>query len=347
MVKAAVFHGPGQKLAIEEVADPQPGQGHVLMRVEACGVCGSDLHATQEGVFLQEDGTILGHEFAGEVIASDDPAVPVGLRATAVPVNACDDCRAMGYGSCRNDLGILCPENVITGFGLSVQGAYSETVRVGAEQIVPLPEGVSYDEGALVEPLAVGLHAVDAADIPLGGRVLIIGAGPIGLAVAAFARLRGAGAVVVSEYAPARRAAAESFGADHVIDPAATEDVGAAFAAAAGGAPDVIFDCVGVPGILQQAIDLSRPRGTIVVVGVCMKPDEFVPLSATFKELRVQFVLGYLDSDFARVLDMMGRGLIAATAMITDTTDLAGLPDAFEGLRHPRDQIKLMIPPNG
>ncbi|WP_165978892.1 zinc-binding dehydrogenase [Antarcticimicrobium luteum] len=345
MVQAAVFHGPGKKLSVEQVPEPAAGDGHVVLKVHSCGVCGSDLHATQEGAFLQEQGTILGHEFAGEVIASDDPAVPVGLRATAVPVNACDTCRDMGFGSCRNGLGILCPENRITGLAKSVPGAYAQAVRVGAEQVVALPEGVSYDEGALVEPLAVGLHAVDRADIPLGGRVLILGAGPIGLSVLAFARLRGAGSVVVSEYAPARRDAAAAFGADLVIDPARTEDIGGAFADAAGAPPDVIFDCVGVPGIIQQAIDLSRPQGTIVLVGVCMKPDEIIPISATLKELRLQFVLGYKDADFARVLAMMGRGLIDAKAMITDHTDLAGLPETFEALRKPGGQIKLMIHP--
>lgn len=345
MANAIVFRGLGQPLAVEEMAPLKAGEGHVVMRVEACGVCGSDLHATEDGVFLQEPGTVLGHEFAGEVIASEDPAVPVGLRATAVPVNACDTCRDMGFGSCRNGMGILCPENRITGLHKTVPGAYAEEVRVGAEQVVALPEGVSFEEGALVEPLAVGLHAVDRADIPLGGRVLVIGAGPIGLAVTAFARLRGAGAVVVSEYAKARRDVATDFGASHVIDPAESGDVGAAFGEAAGGPPDVIFDCVGVPGIIQQAIDLSRPRGTIVMVGVCMKPDEIVPISATLKELRLQFVLGYLDEDFARVLDMMGKGLLDARPMITDRTDLAGLPAAFEALRKPDTQIKLMIKP--
>lgn len=345
MANAIVFRGLGEPLAIEERPPLEAGDGHVVMRVEACGVCGSDLHATQEGVFLQDPGTILGHEFSGEVVASDDPAVPVGLRATAVPVNACQTCRDMGYGSCRNGLGILCPQNRITGLDKSVPGAYAEEVRVGAEQIVPLPESVSFEEGALVEPLAVGLHAVDRADVPLGGRVLVIGAGPIGLAVTIFARLRGAGSVIVSEYAPARRDVAKDFGASEVIDPASTEDVGEAFAEIAGGPPDVIFDCVGVPGIIQQAIDLSRPRGTIVLVGVCMKPDEFVPISATLKELRLQFVLGYLDEDFARVLDMMGKGLVDARSMITDRTDLAALPEAFEALRKPDSQIKLMIRP--
>jgi (R,R)-butanediol dehydrogenase/meso-butanediol dehydrogenase/diacetyl reductase len=345
MNRAAVFKGVGKPLEIETLNQGPVLAGHVRMRVEACGVCGSDLHATQDGVFLQADGTILGHEFAGEVIESGDPKVPVGLRAAAVPVNACDECRDMGFGSCRNGLGILCPENRITGLALSVPGAFAQTVDVGVEQVVPLPEGVSYEEGALVEPLAVGLHAVDRADIPLGGRVLILGAGPIGLSVAAFARLRGAGSVVVSEYAPARREAAKSFGASAVIDPAKVTDLGAAFAAEAGGPPDVIFDCVGVQGVIQQCIDLSRARGTVVLVGVCMKPDEIIPIAATLKELRLQFILGYLDSDFARVLDMMGRGLIDAKAMISDRTNLDGLPEAFEGLRRPQGQIKLMIHP--
>ena len=98
MGKAAVFHGPGQPLSIEQVFEPVPGEGHVVIRFDACGVCGSDLHATQEGAFLREEGSIPGHEFAGEVIASDDPGVPVGLRAAAVPVNACESCREMGSG---------------------------------------------------------------------------------------------------------------------------------------------------------------------------------------------------------------------------------------------------------
>lgn len=345
-MKAAVFKGLGHKLAIEELAQPLVGDGEVVIRVEACGVCGSDLHATDAGVFLQENGTILGHEFSGEVVASGDPAVPVGLRATAVPVNACADAACQALGRCKNDLGILCPQNRITGLAKSVPGAYAQFIKVGARQVVPLPDGVSWEEGAMVEPLAVGLHAVTKSEMPLGARVLIIGAGPIGLSVAAFSALRGASAVVVSERAPARREAATAFGATAVVDPTKVEDLSAEFARLAGGPPDVIFDCVGVPGIIQNCIDLSRARGTIVVVGVCMKEDKVIPISAILKELRVQFVLGYVDEDFAKVLDFLQAGKIKAAAMVTDRVSLAELPNAFEGLRQPGNQIKMMILPN-
>lgn len=340
-MKAAVFKGLGRKLAIEEVDDPVASDGRVVIRVEACGVCGSDLHATDAGVFLQEEGTILGHEFAGEVVASRDPTVKVGQRATVVPVNPCGRCR-----QCREGYTMLCSENRITGLAKSVPGAYAQYIAVGAAQVVPLPDTVTYEEGAMVEPLAVGLHAVTKSDMPVGARVLVIGAGPIGLSVTTFAQLRGAATVVVSERAPARREAATRFGASAVIDPTLTEDVGAEFARIAGGPPDVIFECVGVPGMIQMAVDLSRARGTIVVVGVCMKQDTLVPISATLKELRLQFVLGYVEDDFAKVLDFLGSGKVDARAMVTDRVNLAELPVAFEGLRQPGNQIKLMIFPN-
>lgn len=345
-MKAAVFRGLGRKLEIEDMAQPVPGAGEVVIKVAACGVCGSDLHATDAGVFLQEDGTVLGHEFSGEVVASGDPAVPVGLRATAVPVNACADEACQALGRCKNDLGILCPQNRITGLAKSVPGAYAQFIKVGARQVVALPDGVSWEEGAMVEPLAVGLHAVTKSEMPLGARVLIIGAGPIGLSVTAFAALRGAASVVVSERAPARREAATAFGATAVVDPTKHEDLGAEFARLAGGPPDVIFDCVGVPGIVQSCINLSRARGTVVVVGVCMKEDTFIPITAILKELRMQFVLGYVDSDFATVLDFLQAGKIPAAAMVTDRVTLGQLHEAFEGLRQPGSQIKMMILPN-
>lgn len=342
-MRAAVFNGLGQKLSVEEVPTPEAGPGEVVIRVQACGVCGSDLHATDAGVFLQEPGTILGHEFSGDVVAASDSGIARGTRVTVVPVNPCGHCL-----DCREGYSMLCTQNQITGLaGKAVPGAYAEYINVPARYVVPLPEGVSYEEGAMVEPLAVGLHAVNSSGLGLGQRVLVIGAGPIGLSVTTFAKLAGAGTVVVSERAPARLKAATEFGADAVIDAGATPDLAAAFAEAAGGPPDVIFDCVGVPGMIQNAINLSRARGTIVVVGVCMKEDTQIPISAILKELKIQYILGYQESDFARVLDFLGQGRVKPAPMVTDRVTLADLPDAFEGLRQPGNQIKLMIlPPN-
>lgn len=339
-MRAAVFNGVGAPLAIEEVPDPVPGPDEVLIRVAACGVCGSDLHATEEGVFLQANGTILGHEFSGEVVWSGDSALGAGTRVTAVPVHPCGVC-----AECRAGFPMMCRKNSIIGLAKDFPGAYAEYIKVPSSFVVPLPDNVSFEEGAMVEPLAVGLHAVDNAGIRVGDRVLVIGAGPIGLSVTAFARVAGAASVVVSERAPARLAAADAFGATGTIDASAVPDVGAAFAELAGGPPDVIFDCVGVPGVIQSCIDLARPRGTIVVVGVCMKQDAQVPFSAIMKELRIQYVLGYKDTDFARVLACMNAGQVRPAPMVTDRVGLAELPAAFEKLRRPVHQIKLMIAP--
>ena len=180
----------------------------------------------------------------------------------------------------------------------------------------------------------------------MGERVLILGGGPIGLATAVFAKLAGARDVVVSEFAPARREAAGALGATAVIDPG-KEDVAEAFARHAGGPPDVIFECVGVPGMIQKTIDLSRTYGRVVVVGVCMVEDATTPISAIFKEINIQYILGYGRPDWRLVLDLLDSGRVDPRPMITDIVSLDELPSAFEALRRPTTQIKVMVRPNG
>jgi (R,R)-butanediol dehydrogenase/meso-butanediol dehydrogenase/diacetyl reductase len=342
-MKAAVFEGLGKPLAVRDVQRPKARPGQIVLRVDYCGICGSDLHATQPGVFVVPEGTVLGHEFAGEVVESADPAFAPGDRVTALPVNACADPACEALGRCKDDLGILCPQSRITGLALDVPGAYAEMIAVGARQAVKLPEGVSTRMGALVEPLAVGLHAVRVSRVGLGARVLVIGAGPIGLSVTAFARAAGARAVVVSERNDTRRALAARMGATATL--AAPQRLAAAFAEVAGGPPDVIFECVGAPGLIQACIDAARPRGQIVVVGVLMNPDTIVPISGILKEIDLQFILGYVDEDFALVLDALAAGRIDAAPMVTDEVTLDQLPAAFEALRHPSTQVKVLIRP--
>jgi (R,R)-butanediol dehydrogenase/meso-butanediol dehydrogenase/diacetyl reductase len=344
-MKAAIFHQLGQPLAVETVAEPQAGPGEIVLKVHYCGVCGSDLHATHPGVFVVPDGTILGHEFAGEVVESGAPDWKVGEMATALPNNACDDCRKMGLQQCKDGLGIVCPKNTLTGFSPTAQGAYAQFVKFNAVEALRLPSAVKSREGATVEPLAVGLHAVTRGKVTMGERVLIMGGGPIGLAVAVFAKLAGARDVVVSEYASARREAAGALGATAVIDPA-QEDVGESFAKRAGGPPDIIFECVGVPGMIQKCVELSRPFGRMVVVGVCMVADTMTPISAIFKEVNIQFILGYGRPDWRLVLDLLDAGRVDPRPLITDIVSLDELPGAFEGLRKPTTQIKVMVRPN-
>lgn len=343
-MRAAIFTGIGQPLEIRNVPEPKAEPGGLILRVHYCGICGSDLHATQHGAFVVEPGTVLGHEFCGEIVESRAAGWKVGELVTAVPNNACNSCRASGLQECKDNLGILCPSNRISGYFPEVPGGFAEYVHVNASQALRIPKDVSSRNGATVEPLAVGLHAVEKGNVRLGDRVLVIGGGPIGLAVVAFAKLAGAYHVVVSEYAEVRRKTSLAFGATGLIDPS-KEEVAQAFAKIAGGPPDVIFECVGIPNLLQECINLSAPRGRIVVVGVCMVEDRLTPMSGIFKEVNVQFVLGYGKPDWRLVLNLLDSKGIDPTPMITNVIGLEELPAEFEALRKPAGQIKLLVSP--
>lgn len=342
-MKAAVFHGSGQPLSIETVPDPVPEPGEMILKVTACGICGSDLHATLEHTAWGiPAGTVMGHEFAGEIaeITKEvDGEWQVGERVCALPTISCGKCPGCltGTSACTNPHGS-------TGLG-DIPGAYAEFVRIGPMQSIRLPEGVSDDDGATVEPLSVGLHAVHKAALRPGDNVLILGAGPVGLSTTLWAKFFGARNVIVSELSAGRGALAASFGATDLIDASKEDDVVAAYTARTGVAPDVIFEAVGVPGMLQQCIGMA-PRDTrIVVVGVCMEPDQILPLGAILKELQFNFVLGYRKEDFQFTVDMLDQGRIASAPMVTDHISLDELPDAFEALRKPTTQCKVMVRP--
>jgi (R,R)-butanediol dehydrogenase/meso-butanediol dehydrogenase/diacetyl reductase len=238
---------------------------------------------------------------------------------------------------------LFCPSVRYTGFG-DLPGGYGEYVRVGPGEAVRLGESIPDRIGATVEPLCVALQAVENADLSGGARVLVVGAGPIGLAVAQWARFRGARHVAVSESAGGRRALAAGFGADAAIDPA-REDVARAFARDAGGPPDVVFECVGVPGLIQHCVDLARPKGQVVVVGVCMGSDPWRPGSAIQKALTFRFSLGYRVRHFELAVEMLAAGRISSDAMITRTVGFAQFPAAFEALKRPGAECKLILEP--
>jgi (R,R)-butanediol dehydrogenase/meso-butanediol dehydrogenase/diacetyl reductase len=258
-----------------------------------------------------------------------------GQRVTALPFVSCQQC-----DFCRKGETLQCRNLQPMGFGV-VGGAYAEFARVGAAETVLLPDSVSFQDGALIEPLAVGLHAVQAAQIRPGANILVLGAGPIGLAVTLWARTLGARRVVVSERAASRQEMARQFGATHGID--ATQALLPQFEAIAGGPPDVIFECVGAPGLLQECINIAPYGSTIVVVGVCMKPDTILPVSAIVKEITFRFVLGYRKRDFEVVADLLGQGRVDGSAMVTDVIGFDQLPAAFEALRTPSHQCKVML----
>lgn len=342
-MRAAVFNAIGERLAIEDRQRPTAEPGEIVLKVAYAGICGSDIHATEPSPVPLEPGTILGHEFAGEVVESASPEWSAGDAVIGVPLRECDDCRPLGQ--CKDGLGIHCPRNRIVGMSAGVPGAYAEFVRLGAKQALRVPEGLSLKAAALTEPLAVGAHAVRLAGSLYGARVLVIGAGPIGLAVAAFARFAGARHVAISEIDPTRRERAANVGATVLLDPVA-EDIGTAFAAATGGTPEVIFECVGAPGLIKACMQLAPLRGRIVVVGVNRGEDVIFPRVGIRKEVMLQFVLGYVREDFALALDLMKSGRIEPDTMISAVIGLDALPDMFDRLRRPNPHAKVLIDPS-
>jgi len=328
-------------LVIETLPDPEPGPNELILKVKNCGICGSDLHMTEPtSIMPLALGSVMGHEFAGEVMAVGRNAAgqwKAGDRVAGFPYICCGE-----QSPCVNFSGTsrVCGKGISVGLGQS-HGAYAEFVKVGASGAFRLPESVSFREGAMVEPLAVGLHAVDMARLPRGATVLVVGAGPVGLSVILWAKFLGARHVIVSEKAETRKKMAARFGATDSIDPG--QPIAPQVEKIAGKGPDVIFECVGAPGLINQTM-MEAPRGCrIVVAGVCQQPDTIMPLMGIVKELELQFVLGYRPADFDYVIAMIASDRVDVAPMITDVVDLDKLPGAFEALRKPVHQCKVML----
>ncbi len=340
-MRAAIFEETGQPLIVTTVDDPRPASDEVVIEVAHCGICGSDLHVTEYG-FVPK-GTILGHEFAGTIVDVGRDVTSgwkVGDRVTALPIQACRTCEA-----CTDGLPGLCSTGLFTGTTLTNPGAYAQYVKARGVMLQALPAGVSFADGAMVEPLAVSHHAVGLAGDLTGASVLVIGAGPIGVGAALFARLAGARHVVVSEPSPTRRQRALDVGATHALDPKAGS-VAEGFAAIAGRRPQVVFECVGNPGLLQQAMELAGVRGRVIVAGVCFGEDQISPMTGIMKEVNLQFSQCYTERDFAGVIDALAKGRADASPMLTQIIGFGELPAAFEALRKPTDQCKLLIDPH-
>ncbi|MCD0485428.1 alcohol dehydrogenase catalytic domain-containing protein [Streptacidiphilus sp. ASG 303] len=337
-MRAAVLTVDEPSLLVREVPDPTPRPHELVLRVDACGICGSDLHLAQ-AYKAQYPGVVFGHEFCGEVVAvgSEAEGYRPGDRVIGFPLAGCRRCAACLSGDVAK-----CPSMTLN--GVQRPGGYAEYVAVGALEAFLLPEPVDPDLGALVEPLAVALHALDRTPREAGEPVLVLGAGPVGCAVALWARALGAGEVVVSDPVEGRRRLAESLGAA-TVDPA-KEAVAEEFAGITGSAPRVVIECAGAPGLIQHASEVVGTDGHVTVVGVCLKPDTFSPAVSVAKELSYRFVAYYRRRDFARTIAQLAAGRLAADRLVTDRIGLAELPQRFESLMEPNNDCKVLVHPN-
>ncbi len=321
-MKAALFKAVGTPLAIEDLPDPEPGAGEAVIRVARCGVCGTDLHSTSGHGYTLPAGAQLGHEYAGEVVAVGRGVerLKVGDHVAALPVVGCGECDA-----CRTGIDVLCSR--WKGYG----GGLADYAKISERGATILPQTLSLADGALVEPFAVGRRAVRLANPAPGDRALIIGPGPIGLAVLFWLRRAGVRSVALLASSDRRRPLAEAMGADSFIleGETAQQDI----VAALGGAPDVVFECAGVPGTIARAIALVRPQGQVVSLGFCMVPDQFVPGMALMKDVSLRFSLIYTRDDYAECAAALDADGDRARAMVTETVALADAPAAFERLR--------------
>lgn len=340
-MRAAVFRSHDRKLAIENVPDPTPEAGQVIIKVHRCGICGSDVHLAEGHGSSFEDGAIPGHEVSGEVVAlgAGVTQVAVGDRVAVMPYLSCGVCSACQSGdpsSCRTSQMFGSP---------ALGGGYAEYLLTNAIWCIKLPKSLSFEDGALVEPLAVALRSQRASGMKAGDKVLVMGAGAIGLAAAYWARRGGAGKVAVSATSTRRENMAMAMGADVFLVPQEGRTLAQQSAEALGGAPDIVIECAGFPGTLDLAVSAVKRRGTILAPGFCWTPDSFTPMLAMVKEATIHFTCVYDRREFEIAAEAMDNGHVEPRAMITDVVGLGDTPAAFEELRGPNSQCKVMIRP--
>jgi threonine dehydrogenase-like Zn-dependent dehydrogenase len=340
-MRAAVMRN--RAIVADTVPDPEPASGEVLVRTLACGICGSDLHmlshAERMMEAMRETGApfvanllrdvVMGHEFCAEIVDFGPNTlrrIPAGRRVVSMPIS---------FRGGR-------PQAV--GYSDEVPGGYGELMVLAEPLLLEVPNGLPTEHAATTEPMAVGVHAVAKAQAGPRDAALVIGCGPVGLAVIAGLRLAGVEPIVAADYSPMRRHLAAHMGAHAVVDPAEQRPI-EAWRAAAGSKSAVLFECVGVPGVIDQLLRDAPPQSRIVVAGVCMEDDRIRPFFGINKELCVQFVLGYTPDEFARTLQALAEGRIDVAPLITGRTGIDGVADAFRTLANPAEHAKILVEP--
>jgi threonine dehydrogenase-like Zn-dependent dehydrogenase len=336
----------------DDLPDPTPDFGQVLVEVKACGICGSDLHFAKHGHEMMELGrqmegmpdlgggpntlrpdvttdVFMGHEFSAEVldVGPNTEGPKPGTIVTSIPI-------MMTMTGIRD-----------LAYSTELPSGYGERMLLSVPMLNAVPNGLDPRHAALTEPMAVGLHGVNKSEIKQGEGAVVLGCGPVGLAVIAALKLKGIEPIVASDFSPARRALAQTMGAHVAVDPA-TESPFEKWAEVGGAKALHVYEAIGVPGILNEAMRVAPRQTTVTVVGVCMQPDTITPFFGIAKELKMQFVLGYDPMEFSGTLRSIAEGDIDVAPMITGEVPLDGVAGAFDALANPDDHCKILVLPN-
>jgi threonine dehydrogenase-like Zn-dependent dehydrogenase len=333
-MKSVVFDPAGERLAVhDEPRKAAPGE--LLLEVAFCGICGSDLHAAEPDY---RDGTIMGHEFSG-IIAGIGEGVEgwtIGDRVCVNPNGAwCGTCESCVAGEVN-----MCPN--IRPIGLSRHGGLAAKTSVPAHIVHKLPDSVSLEAGAWVEPLAVALRTVHRSGAGVGDRAAVFGAGPIGLLVTMLLRAAGLVEVTVIETSPERRAKAMEIGATHTVDPLAVDCV--QYFSDTAAAPRFAFECTGVAEVTETAVRILRPHGRLTVTGFARRPPTYRAQDLLFKEIEIRGSYIYVE-EFAQAIDLLGRGTIDISPLISGVVDLDESEAAFAAMRSNPSAVKYLIRP--
>jgi 2-desacetyl-2-hydroxyethyl bacteriochlorophyllide A dehydrogenase len=348
-MKAAVFHGP-RDLRIEEVADPVAGPRDVVVQVALCGICGSDLHSYLEGAFVSP-GQVMGHEFSGRIIAlgAEVDGVSVGDRVTAVPLSTCGRCPRCLEGS-----GHLCEVGLSASVAYGLPGAFAQYVRVPdaivGGNLFLIPDGVDDAAAALVEPLAVALHAARSAHPGPTDTCVVLGLGSIGLNTVQMLKTLGAGRVVGVDISPARLTLAKQLGADVTIDGREQDALEAVIALTGPGAygvgarADVVIEASGVAALLGSAVSMTRAGGRLRVAALYDGPVTIDANQIVQKEMDVAGTFAY-RGEFAEVLDLLSSGRVQAAPVITHSFGLDEVEEAFRTQLDKAVSVKVQVAP--
>jgi (R,R)-butanediol dehydrogenase/meso-butanediol dehydrogenase/diacetyl reductase len=333
-MKAAVYPGAGKPLVIETLPDPTPGPDDVVIKVHRCGICGTDLHMTEGHQWQFAPGTVPGHEYSGEIIeiGSNVTGFKKGDLITALPSTGCGHCPACYHGNlalCHHAPGVM--------------GGYAEMMKIPASVAIRLPSTLSAADGALIEPLAVGLYGVRMSRIQPGDRVLVLGAGSVALCTIYWAKRLGAGRIVAMSRSARRKAMSLRMGSDAFVQYGDNE-IGEVMEAL-GGKPDIVYECVGSPGFLMKGIQHVRDLGQVISMGFCTSPDTIIPAVTGFKGVSLQFPVGYALKDFQYAADVMDNGHVDPKVLISSVVTLDQLPATFDKLRGANNETKVQVAP--